>query len=228
MRQIRALITARYPIVLYGIRSILLEENDFAVIATCKDIPTTIRAVRNLSPDVAIVHESIPTAGFGILRMRLSEDASTRVLFLASSAFDPSISSATRKGTFGVISAEASPQELVQSLRHVAAGAMPSNYVDNDQTGSQRHAIYDALTGREREIAHLVSHGLSNKEIARLLDLSEGTIKAHLHNMFHKLAIANRTVLANLATKLPPAKLNDLQAVSGELTAGQASRTRAS
>jgi len=53
-----------------------------------------------------------------------------------------------------------------------------------------------SLTERERQIARLVSQGLSNKGIGRLLNISDGTIKVHLHNIFQKLEIGNRTVLA--------------------------------
>jgi two-component system nitrate/nitrite response regulator NarL len=56
------------------------------------------------------------------------------------------------------------------------------------------------LTMREREIAGLVCTGLSNKQIARQLTVSEGTIKVHLHNVYDKLAICNRTMLAVLAS----------------------------
>ena len=52
------------------------------------------------------------------------------------------------------------------------------------------------LTGRERQIARLVCQGLSNKAIGRLLNITDGTIKVHLHNIFQKLEISNRTALA--------------------------------
>lgn len=55
------------------------------------------------------------------------------------------------------------------------------------------------LTERERQIARLVSQGLSNKGIGRLLNITDGTIKVHLHNIFQKLEISNRTVLAIFA-----------------------------
>jgi DNA-binding NarL/FixJ family response regulator len=55
------------------------------------------------------------------------------------------------------------------------------------------------LTERERQIMQLVSEGLSNKEIGHWLDISDGTIKVHLHNIYQKLAINNRTTLAALA-----------------------------
>jgi DNA-binding NarL/FixJ family response regulator len=58
------------------------------------------------------------------------------------------------------------------------------------------------LTTRERQIVGLVSKGLSNREVASRLNLSEGTIKAHLHNIYQKLAISNRTALTALAVSL--------------------------
>ena len=58
------------------------------------------------------------------------------------------------------------------------------------------------LTPRERQIALLVCTGLSNKQIAQQLTVTEGTVKVHLHNVYEKLAIRNRTMLALLALKL--------------------------
>jgi two-component system nitrate/nitrite response regulator NarL len=55
------------------------------------------------------------------------------------------------------------------------------------------------LTDRERQIMRLVSEGLSNKEIGRRLKVADGTIKVHLHHIFRKLEISNRTILATLA-----------------------------
>ena len=57
------------------------------------------------------------------------------------------------------------------------------------------------LTERECQIARLVSEGLSNKEIGRVLNITDGTIKVHLHNIFQKLEISNRTVLAIFAQR---------------------------
>jgi DNA-binding NarL/FixJ family response regulator len=61
------------------------------------------------------------------------------------------------------------------------------------------------LTGRERQVALLVSEGLSNKEIGRRLNVTDGTIKVHLHHIFQKLKVSNRTVLAGLAIARPGA-----------------------
>jgi two-component system nitrate/nitrite response regulator NarL len=92
----------------------------------------------------------------------------------------------------------------VQSLRQVAEGQRllplpsPERAVSQEQSAITENAL-TTLTDRERQIMRLVSEGLSNKEIGRRLNISEGTIKVHLHHIFQKLEISNRTVLAALA-----------------------------
>ena len=103
-----------------------------------------------------------------------------------------------------LISKSLAPESLVQSLRQVVDGRnlprLPSALgpplkARNGATES----VLEVLTDREREIMRLVSGGLSNKEIARRLSISQGTIKVHLHNIYEKLGINNRTALAAVA-----------------------------
>ena len=76
-------------------------------------------------------------------------------------------------------------------------------------------SLITTLTTREREIARLVSQGLSNKESGRLLNIADGTIKVHLHNIFQKLEISNRTVLAIFAQQsLGPPEDNSVAPIS--------------
>ena len=63
----------------------------------------------------------------------------------------------------------------------------------------------DVLTAREREIVDLISQGLSNKEVGRQLNVQEGTIKVHLHNMYTKLGVPNRTALLLWRLRATPA-----------------------
>jgi two-component system nitrate/nitrite response regulator NarL len=67
--------------------------------------------------------------------------------------------------------------------------------------GNQRSG--QKLTARQREIMLLVAQGLSNKEIARRLNISEGTVKVHLHQIYHSLGIRNRTALTAFVHGLP-------------------------
>ena len=59
--------------------------------------------------------------------------------------------------------------------------------------------LTNSLTNREREIIVMVAEGLSNKEVAKRLSISEATVKIHLHNVYQKVGVANRTALAALA-----------------------------
>jgi two-component system, NarL family, nitrate/nitrite response regulator NarL len=74
-------------------------------------------------------------------------------------------------------------------------GAFPKRAQD----GATMENAVTTLTDRERQIMRLVSEGLSNKEIGRRLNITDGTIKVHLHHIFQKLEISNRTVLAAFA-----------------------------
>ena len=67
---------------------------------------------------------------------------------------------------------------------------------DLTQENGSSVSLLEVLTERESQIARLVGEGLSNKEVARQLDVSTGTVKVHLHRIYQKLAIRNRTVLA--------------------------------
>ena len=72
-------------------------------------------------------------------------------------------------------------------------------HLDARKITKLRHRAHEPLTTRERQIALVLSEGVTNKEIAQRLRLAEGTVKVHLHHIYRKLGIANRTTLAVLA-----------------------------
>ena len=140
-----------------------------------------------------------------ILAIANAENLSTRLVFFTASV-EHDLAAAIAAGACSAISKYASPEALLQSLRLVAEGIslLPEPSPDLAPTGKEvnRANVEDVLavlTDREREIMRLVSQGLSNKAIARRLNISQGTIKVHLHHIYQKLEINNRTVLAALA-----------------------------
>jgi two-component system, NarL family, nitrate/nitrite response regulator NarL len=134
---------------------------------------------------------------------------STRVVYLSSSSDARDAVGAIANGAYGIIPKEAAPQLVVSWLRQVASGLrlllpVPATLnAYNDAARSAPEGLPSTLTQREGEIMRLVCAGLSNKEIGRELNLSDGTIKIHLHHIYQKLAIHNRTALAYLAAKIP-------------------------
>jgi two-component system, NarL family, nitrate/nitrite response regulator NarL len=205
MRCTTVVIADRHPVVLQGLRNVLGAQYDFKVIACCTDGTSCIEAIRSLVPDIAILDASMPT-GLEILAIANSENLSTRLVFFTASSADRELIIAAAAGAYGVILKDAAPEALVQSLRQVADGQrlLPLPSSDRPVSSGQRNSaiaenVLKVLTHREREIMRLVSEGLSNKAIARRLNISHGTIKVHLHHIYQKLEINNRTVLAALA-----------------------------
>src|SRR5258706_2999319 len=181
-------------------------EGGFEVVASCSDGRSCIEAIRNLLPDIAILDISMPgLTGLEILTIVNSESLSTRLVFFTASIEDRELVMSAAAGAYGIIPKDVELEILVQSLRQVADGQrlLP---LPSAQAGSREQrniAMSDnaltVLTERERQIMRLVSEGLSNKEIGRRLNISDGTIKQHLHHIYQKLEISNRTVLAALA-----------------------------
>jgi RNA polymerase sigma factor (sigma-70 family) len=207
MRRTRLVIADRHPIVLQGLMSVFAEERDFEIVASCSDGATCVDAIRTLTPDFVLLEESWPDAsGAEILAIVSAEKLSTRLVFFTTSIEHGDFAAAIAAGACSVISKHASREDLVDSLRIIADGGslLPSPSPDLAPAGKEGNDAIVAnalavLTDREREIMRLVSEGLSNKAVARLLNVSQGTIKVHLHHIYQKLEINNRTVLAALA-----------------------------
>jgi len=200
-------IADRHPVVLQGLTNVLRAERGFKVVACCSDGTDCIEAIRSLVPDIAVLDISLPgLTGLEILTIANSENLSTRLVFFTASVEDRELVISAAAGAYGVILKDVALEILVQSLRQVADGQRLLPQPPSDQTvpREQRNAantenVLSVLTDRERQIMRLVSEGLSNKEIGRRLNIVDGTIKVHLHNIFQKLEISNRTVLAALA-----------------------------
>jgi len=193
-------IADRHPVVLQGLTNVLTAESSFKVVACCSDGTDCIEAIRSLVPDIAILDISLPgLTGLEILTIANSESLPTRMVFFTASVEDRELIVSAAAGAYGVILKDVAPEILVQSLREIADGQrlLPLPTVPREQGNvANTENVLTVLTERERQIMRLVSGGLSNKEIGRRLNITDGTIKQHLHHIYQKLEISNRTVLA--------------------------------
>lgn len=204
MRRATVVIADRHPVVLQGLASILGSESDFEIVASCGDAASCIKSILTLAPDVAVVDAAMPELA-ALLNNSFSgsEAGSTRWAFFVSNE-DSDLVLPTIPAGHSVLLKEMAGQDLVQCLRAITNGetVIPGPSTDQAQAREQSPNLETALavlTDRERQIMRLVSRGLSNKEIGRRLNIADGTIKVHLHNIFQKLEIGNRTALAALA-----------------------------
>jgi DNA-binding NarL/FixJ family response regulator len=196
-----------HPAILLGVAELLRSNLDIKVAATCSDGTAVMQAIRQIKPTVAVLDFFMPGLnGLEVLASMSAERSATKAVFLTATATDKQLLTAVSRGAKGVVLKEMALDELVQCIRVVAGGRewLPPSLIDAAfereaarQSGSTHLAR--SLTCRERQIVLLVAEGLSNKEMCRRLGLSEGTVKIHLHNIYEKVGVNNRTALAAMA-----------------------------
>jgi two-component system, NarL family, nitrate/nitrite response regulator NarL len=198
-----------HPLVLWGIRDLLAQEPDLEVVATCPDGATALERLRSLTPDVAVLDVTMPgMGGIAVLSAIRKDRSGPRVVLLTASISDGEVLDAIAADVDGLVLKDCAPDDLIRCIRAVLQGRrwlprqMVTGAIRRETDRRQRgETLATALTLRERDVAVRVAHGFSNKRIARELDVSEGTVKIHLHNIYQKLGLQNRTELATLAMR---------------------------
>jgi DNA-binding NarL/FixJ family response regulator len=205
LRRISVVIADSNPVFLCGLLSVLQAERDFVVVASCQDETQCIAAIRAFSPSLALLGLSLSDlTGFQVLAAVRREGFPTRVVFLSSSINATTTARALYLGASGVVPKDCAPQSLTPWLRQVISGRqlLPHAVRGVDTQSSPSRGTLEegviTLTAREMQIMELVSTGLSNRELAERLRISEGTVKVHLHHIFQKLSIRNRAALARI------------------------------
>ena len=200
-KSISLLIADDHPIVLEGIGGVLAAEIDFEVIAKCRTGKTAFQAIVDLKPQVAVLDIAMPEmSGLEILTELRNMDVDTKIVLLTANATDRQLLSGIEHGASALLLKDAPLAELPQTIRNAVAGVrcFPTELVDEALTRLGVSDVGHRLAGlspREREVVRLVAEGLVNKEVGNRLKLSEGTVKIHLHNIYQKTGIANRTAL---------------------------------
>jgi len=197
-----------HPAVLYGITEILRAQPDISVVAACSAGESATAAIKQFNPNVAVLDILMPDlSGLDVLQSIKKDGIKTSVVLLTAVATDDHVLAAMTRGAKGLLFKDAAPDNLVDCVREVANGSLwfPQGLVgaalerkSERQTDLERSI--EALTPREAQIALSVSKGLSNKLVARQLNIAPGTVKVYLHYIYEKLGISNRTGLCALAT----------------------------
>ncbi len=200
---IRLLLADDHPVFLDGLEQLLRLEPDFEVVGRCRDGEETLRAVRELAPDLLLLDLRMPnTDGLGVLREMVRAGSTTRVLVLTAALDEDDVVEALRLGVRGVVLKEMAPRLLLEAIRKVDAGeqwlertstARALDKLIRREEGAREAA--ELLTARELEVVRLLCRGLQNKEIAARLSITEGTVKVHVHSVYVKLGLSTRMAL---------------------------------
>jgi DNA-binding NarL/FixJ family response regulator len=207
---IRVLLADDHPIVLGGLDQLLSLEPDITVVARCTNGNEALAAIARERPDVAVVDLTMPSrGGIEVLRELHAIRSPVRVVLLTARIEHEQVLEALTHGVAGIVLKESAPLQILDCIRRVAAGGQWIDQVIGSRTldgllrrqsGAAKAAA--VLTAREIEVVRMVARGLRNKEIADLLSITEGTVKAHLRTIFEKLAIDSRMKLIVYAREM--------------------------
>jgi DNA-binding NarL/FixJ family response regulator len=195
---ISVLIVDDHPVVRQGLRALLEVQDDMTVAGEAGDGPAAISLAESLRPDIVLLDLKLPGLD-GVAALRPLRAAGLRVLVLTSATEPSAAAAAVRAGAAGVVYKDIDPAALVRAIRSVHDGNM---LLAPEAVGSLvRGSRADTLTAREREVLAGIADGKSNREIARLLRVSEKTVKAHVSAVLAKLGVQDRTQAAVYAVR---------------------------
>ena len=193
-----------HPILLRGLRDLVEQNGAYSVVAAVATGPEALQALTEHRPKLAILDLNMPLmSGLDVLKRCAELALPTRIVLLAATASDAEIVAATKLKATVLFKDEAASM-LLTVLEAIANGqdCEPEPFVSAalERVRGREARVHSAgLTAREYQIEQYLRAGLSNGAVADLLALSEGTVKAHVHNIYRKLGISTRSEFDALA-----------------------------
>jgi DNA-binding NarL/FixJ family response regulator len=202
---IRILLADDHAVVREGLRALLDQHDDFEVVGEAEDGDAALREADRLHPTLVLMDIKMPGPGPVETIRRLKQSVTAvQVLVFTSYVEDCQVRDALEAGALGYLLKDALREDLVRAVRAVASGQPWLHPQAQRQLveGMRRPpSRAEALTVRERSVLAQLAEGRSNKQIARNLKLTEGTVKGYVSQVLDKLGVADRTQAALLAHK---------------------------
>ena len=213
MKPIRILIVDDHMLFRNGIKLVLQRCEGFEVVGEAGDGLEGVKRAKQLKPDVVLLDLHMPdTGGLEALRVLAEDLPEVHVVMLTVSEDSDDLLETLRAGARGYLLKNIDTEFLLESIRRAARGeSVMSPQIAHKLADSLRvppkgnvvvaEVSPNKLSPREREIIVMLAHGSSNKEIARVLGLSESTIKIHVQGILRKLNLAKRVQAAVYASE---------------------------
>ncbi len=204
---IGVLLVDDHPVVREGLRRFLELLDDIEIVGEASDGGEAVALAEELLPDIVLMDLVMPGIdGIEATRRTRSVSPSTRVIVLTSFAEDDKVFPAIKAGAAGYLLKDVEPRELAEAIRTVSRGEgllhpTVAAKLMQEYTEAAPQTPHELLTGREVEVLRLLARGMSNREIAKDLVVSEKTVKTHVSNVLQKLHLADRTQAALYAVK---------------------------
>jgi len=196
----RILLADDHPMIRTAI-DVLLRDTRYELAGTAANGQEALAEVSRLEPDILLLDLEMPrTGGMDVIRRLRAGNSALRIIILTAAIDDSSLMEARTLRVQGMVLKNSDPAYLLECLDRVRSGG---SWVDPELETRAREleeafggTARPALAPRERELIRYVRQGLRNREIAKELGVTEGTVKVYLHAIFEKLGVKNRTELA--------------------------------
>jgi DNA-binding NarL/FixJ family response regulator len=216
--KVKILLVDDHALFRVGMRQILEQEADFEIVAEAEDSRTAFDAAQTSLPDIVLLDLSIPAPGGIETTQRIKREVpSTGIIALAVDEDEDQLFDAIKAGAAALILKDISPTDLVTIIRRVNTG----EYLINDKVfarpsvasrvlkefrelavyGQEAAPIFAPLSPREVEILDNIAKGMTNKQVAYALSISEQTVKNHMSSILRKLSVNDRTQAVVYAMK---------------------------
>lgn len=200
MNTINLLIVDDHPMMREALNTALADETDINVIGEATNGLEAIAMVERLHPDVILMDLLMPGMdGLEAITRLVEADPSVKVLVVTSLEDEDKIMAAVQAGALGYFPKTAPRTFLLEAIRKVADGVpyLPAGIAKKLFSGLRsmktiRRAVDEPLTARQEEILSLLGEGKSDSEIANTLQLSEATVRSHVHNILQRLGLETR------------------------------------
>ncbi len=204
---VKVVIADDHPIFREGLARSLDDNPAFSVVGQAGSAAEAVDLAQRAAPDVVLLDISMPGGGLNALREIAALDPAPGVAMLTVSEDDQDVMESLKAGARGYILKGIGSRELVQVVSDIAAGrsylspslAMKVLSAMRKPAQVQPASPLDDLTKREEDILRRVAEGMSNKEVARALDLQEKTVKHYMTSILQKLHARNRVEAALMA-----------------------------
>jgi two-component system nitrate/nitrite response regulator NarL len=205
--KISIVVAENHPLLMRGIASLVAREDDIELAAQARDGDEAMEAIKKLEPDLAVLSLKMPGKGaLDVIETLANDKLKTRYVLLASQMNEADFLRALHLDVRGVVLKDMPEGAFLNCVRTVWAGG---EFLDKElllrmfgkllpHSGMQGDGAKQ-LTVREHAVMDHVMRGLSNKEVARQLGLTEGTVKSHLHRVYEKLHVRGRYRLIQLS-----------------------------
>ncbi len=207
-KRIRVLIVDDHVVVREGLRTILSMEPDIEFVGEAKDGFEAVTKARKLSPDVILMDLVMPGKnGIEAIREIKQNNPQARILVLTSFSEDDLVFPAIEAGALGFMLKDTTSETLTQAVRIVYRDepslhpVVARKLMQAKTPKAEAEEPLGMLTPREQQVLALLGRGLSNREIADELVLSELTIRSHVSSILAKLNLENRTQAALYALR---------------------------